>query len=272
VALGTATTAAAQTSSAPQQPKLEIRTQRGDFYWVVETESDGSRKGGWVNARVPLDGIDRNALQPIPALPPSALEGSPDAAGVNEGLSEIATQPATSVQSAPLPQVAQPRPQRVTPGPPRPRTGEGFWFNAGFGFGSAGCRTCFGREAGASGGLSLGTAISDKVWLGVGTTGWYKSTDGIAVNVGTVDARVRFYPSTRSGFSLTGGLGLGTVSLGVADLGSSRENGVGYMFGVGWDIPVRPRVSVTPFYNWFAVRTTSANAHVDQVGLGVTIH
>jgi hypothetical protein len=108
--------------------------------------------------------------------------------------------------------------------------------------------------------------------LGVGTTGWYKSEDGVAVNVGTLDARVRFYPSTRHGFSLTGGLGLGTVSLGVAGFGSESETGVGLMLGLGWDIRVGRNVSLTPFYNGFAVRTANADAYVDQFGLGITIH
>lgn len=291
IALGIATTAAAQTSPAPQQPRLEILTRQGDFYWVVETSLDGTRKGGWVNVSVPLDRIDRNAFKPLPALPPlPSAQGSPDAASVNERLArieqalaaaagqsagppDVTTQPATSVQSVPLGQVTQPRPQGITPQQgPRPQTREGFWFNAGLGFGSAGCQTCFGREGGASGGLSLGGTISDKVLLGVGTTGWYKSVDGVTVNVGTLDARVRFYPSTRSGFSLTGGLGLGTVSLGVAGFGSESETGVGLMFGLGWDIRVGRNVSLTPFYNGFAVRTSNADAYVDQIGLGITIH
>ncbi len=289
IALGIASTAAGQTGPTPQQPKLEILTRQGDFYWVVETAADGSRKGGWVNAQVRRGRIDRNALQPIPALPPAptAQQGSPDAANVNERLArveqalaagqnagppEIATQPTTSVQSAPLPQVAQPPRETSTPAQSRPQTREGFWFNAGLGFGAAGCQTCFGREGGASGGLSLGGTITDKVLLGIGTTGWYKSENGVAVSVGTLDARLRFYPVRRSGFNLTGGLGLGTVSLGVRRVGSASETGLGLMLGLGWDIRVAPNVSLAPFYNGFAVSTTNADAYVDQVGLGVTIH
>jgi len=277
---GFAQTSAQRQSSTPQ-PKLEIVSRQGDFYWVVETESDGSRKGGWVSAEVPLERIDRSALKPLPALA-SVPEEAVNAATVNERLSRIeralaaseravTTQPTTSVQSAPLPQIAQP--QRETSAPvPTPHTRDGFWFNAGFGFGSAGCQTCFGRASGASGGLSLGGTVSERLLFGVGTTGWYRSENGVAVNVGTLDARLRFYPVRTSGFNLTGGLGLGTVSLGVANVGRASEAGVGLMLGLGWDIRVAPNVSLSPFYNGFAVQTTNADAYVDQVGLAITIH
>ena len=63
IALLTATTTAAQS-----QPRLEIGTRQGNYYWVVETAADGTRKGGWVPANVPLDAIDRNALKPLPPV------------------------------------------------------------------------------------------------------------------------------------------------------------------------------------------------------------
>ena len=99
-----------------------------------------------------------------------------------------------------------------------------------------------------------------------------QTKSGVAVNVGTLDARLRFYPVRTSGFNLTGGLGLGTVSLGVANVGRASEAGVGLMLGLGWDIRVAPNVSLSPFYNGFAVQTTNADAYVDQVGLAITIH
>jgi hypothetical protein len=82
VVLGLATTVAAQTPPAPQ-PTLEIQGRQGEYYWVVETAPDGSRRGGWVSASVPLDRIDRSALQPIPALPApprSPVQRAPEAA------------------------------------------------------------------------------------------------------------------------------------------------------------------------------------------------
>lgn len=145
---------------------------------------------------------------------------------------------------------------------------QGVWFNAGLGIGAAGCEYyCEGRANGLSGGLSLGGRISDRVLLGVGTSGWANTVDGVSVSVSTVDARLRFYPARKSGFFLTGGAGLGRI--GVAGV---SEFGVGVILGVGWDIPVARNVSLTPVYNGFGVNSSFVGANVGQLGIGVTIH
>jgi hypothetical protein len=154
----------------------------------------------------------------------------------------------------------------------RPQTRQGFWFNGGLGYGSLGCEDCSGRTGGLSGGLSLGGTISPKFLLGVGTTGWYKSEDGVTLTVGTLDARMRFYPSTKGGFFLTGGLGIGSISADVAGFGSGSETGVGVVLGLGFDIRVGTNVSLTPFWNGYAVRSSDSNANVGQLGLGITVH
>ena len=123
------------------------------------------------------------------------------------------------------------------------------------------------REDGPSGGLSFGAVISDRVLFGVGTTGFAKTVLGETFTVGTLDARVRFYPVRTSGFFLNGGIGLGTVSYGRAS-----EFGVGAMLGLGWDIRVGRNVSLTPFWNGFAMSNSNVDANVGQIGLGFTIH
>jgi len=162
---------------------------------------------------------------------------------------------------------AQPRFPRADVVKAPSQTRQGFWFNVGLGFGSFGCDECVGRQDGLSGGLSLGTTLNDKWLLGVGTTGWAKTVNGETLTVGTLDVRFRFYPARSSGFFLTGGVGLGTLSF----LDES-EFGVGVILGLGWDIRVGRKVSLTPFYNGFAMRNSIADANVGQLGLGVTIH
>ena len=44
------------------------------------------------------------------------------------------------------------------------------------------------------------------------------------------------------------------------------------MIGAGWDLRVGRNVSLTPFYNGFAMRSSLFDANVGQIGLGVTIH
>jgi len=41
---------------------------------------------------------------------------------------------------------------------------------------------------------------------------------------------------------------------------------------VGWDIRVGRNVSLTPFWNGFAMANDIADANVGQIGIGVTIH
>ena len=148
----------------------------------------------------------------------------------------------------------------------------GFWFNGGLGFGSLGCRDCNGREGGLSGGLALGGTLGQKVLLGVGSNGWRKSDAGETLTAGTLTALIRFYPSATGGFFLLGGLGVGSIRLEVDGLGSVTETGFGALLGLGYDIRVGSSVSLTPFWNGFAVEGSDLNANVGQLGLGLTVH
>jgi hypothetical protein len=148
----------------------------------------------------------------------------------------------------------------------------GFWFSGGLGYGSLGCEDCGGREGGLSGGIQLGGSVSQKVLLGGGTTGWTKSEGGVTLTVGTAVALIRFYPSATGGFFLLGGLGVGTIHAEFDGFGSDSETGGGALIGLGYDIRVGPNVSMTPFWNGFAARTSNADANVGQLGLSVTLH
>ncbi len=149
---------------------------------------------------------------------------------------------------------------------------DGFWFSGGLGYGSLGCDNCGGsRESGISGGLSLGGTITPRFLLGVGSEAWAKSQQGATLTVGTLDARVRFYPSTTGGFFLTGGLGVASVSAGGFGY-TATETGLGMLFGLGYDVRVARNTSITPYWNGFAMRNSNTDANVGQVGLAVTLH
>src|SRR6185503_9739015 len=140
------------------------------------------------------------------------------------------------------------------------------------GWGTLGCDGCGTRTGALSGGLSLGGTLSSKVLLGVGTTGWSKTESGATLTVGTLDARIRFYPSAKGGFFLTGGIGAGRISTGITGFGRASENGGGLVVGVGYDFRVGPMISVTPFWNGFAVKTSNSDANVGQIGVSITTH
>jgi hypothetical protein len=91
------------------------------------------------------------------------------------------------------------------------------------------------------------------------------------LTVGTLDARVRFYPSATGGFFLTGGLGVGTIT-GAASGYTATETGVGMVFGLGYDVRVARNASLTPYWTGFAMKSSNADANVGQVGLAITLH
>jgi hypothetical protein len=150
---------------------------------------------------------------------------------------------------------------------------EGFWWSAGLGYGSQGCENCSDREGGFSGGLSAGGTLSQRVLLGVGTTGYQKSEGGSTFSVGTLDARVRFYPSARGRFFLTGGLGIGSLrSTNVGRSGTFSAYGNGAVLGVGADVPVSRRASATPYFNLVGVRADGSSVNFWQLGAAITFH
>ena len=149
---------------------------------------------------------------------------------------------------------------------------DGFWISGGLGYGSLGCDACGSqREGSVSGDLSLGGTISPRFLLGAGSAAWTKSQDGATFTVGTLDARVRFYPSTTGGFFITGGVGFGSVR---GDWGgfSATETGVGTILGLGWDISLAKNTSITPYWNGFAMKNDNTDANVGQAGIAVTLH
>jgi hypothetical protein len=219
---------------------LKVMQEEGEWVQVEFNDPQFGRRVGWV---------EKNLLRIFrPELTPLDLS---------------VTDPASPAE---LPR-AQQQPLAPASAAPRGQTRDGFWFNLGMGFGTLGCEDCIGREDGLSGGLSLGSVVTDRVLIGIGTTGFAKEVAGEILSVGTLDARVRFYPVRTSGFFLNGGLGAGSLSY-----AGDSEFGLGLMLGLGWDIRVGKNVSLTPFWNGFAMSNANADANVGQLGLGFTIH
>jgi hypothetical protein len=225
---------------------FKVLQEEGEWVEVEFNDPQFGRRVGWVEKK--LLRISR------PELEPMDLSVAPTASETREGVRDEAPAVSEQIPSQPAQGL-------------RPQVREGFWFSAGLGYGTFGCQDCFGREDGLSGGLSFGNVVNDRLLLGIGTTGFAKTVLGETFTVGTLDARIRFYPAKTSGFFLNGGLGLGTVSY-----GSESEFGLGAMLGLGWDIRVGRNVSLTPFWNGFAMSNSNVDANVGQIGIGFTIH
>jgi hypothetical protein len=173
-----------------------------------------------------------------------------------------------------VPQPDATQPPRPAPPAPAPISDAGgfgradstFWFNGGVGVGTVGCDGCEGQPTnGLSGGISFGRTITPRFQLGLGGSGWTRR--GSDVGVGLIDARVRFYPSEVSGFFLTVGGGLGLLKA-----AGVHSTGIGGLVGVGFDFELRPNLSLTPFLNGFAITSSTADANVAQIGIGITVY
>jgi len=144
----------------------------------------------------------------------------------------------------------------------------GFFIGFGFGYGALSIEGADGTEGGVSGMLRIGSALSQKLLIGVESNGWYKSVDETTITFGTLTGAVHFYPSATNGFFLTGGVGLGTFSV----EGFDSEYGLGVVIGVGYDARVGRNISITPFLNGFASSIEEVNVGVGQIGVGITFH
>ena len=182
---------------------LQVVADQGEWLQVAFNDPLWGRRIGWIQKKN-VNVTDPN-LRPMDL----SLRDTPTASPTDAQNDNVARHSTTAQTTATAGQPGYPRPD-VASTPSQAR--EGFWFNAGLGSGSLGCDNCSVRENGLSGGLSLGTTLGDKWLLGVGTTGWAKQRDGETLSVGTLDTRFRFYPARSSGFFLTGGVGLGTIS------------------------------------------------------------
>jgi hypothetical protein len=269
---------------------VDVVDLQGDWYRVLVPNEQGQPSVGFVLAHL-IDIVATDKSQPLPTNratrpvadgPPiaptaaqlSSLRGGAERERALKSKVDALQADLTALQSDQPSTSTEGRPgQLLRPAPQPSRGREGLWFNAGLGYGSLGCDTCADTASGGSGGLSFGWTISERLRLGIGTTGYYRSFENnVSVSASTFDALVHFYPVRTSGFLLTGGMGVGTISAAARGFGSASETGVGVVLGLGWDLPLGSKVSLTPYWNGFGVRTSNFVVNVSQLGLGITVH
>jgi len=137
-----------------------------------------------------------------------------------------------------------------------PRTRHGFWgaFGLGYGSNSLSCSSGCTFNSGSKGGgptasIKLGGTPSPSVRLGGEVNVWVKDVgSGVTETVGNVSAAVYFYPSPRSGFFVKGGVGLASFQLSQGS-SSASANGIGFLAGLGYDIRLSNKVSLSPIAN-----------------------
>ncbi len=170
-----------------------------------------------------------------------------------------------------------------------PQRRDGFWIGFGLGYGSANirCDNCVDSSSvgGITGFVKLGGAPSRNLLIGGAINGWSRTNAGLRETIANVTGSVYLYPATRSGFFVTGGLGLSTYHANTFP--SSDGTGLGLTAGAGYDIRVGRDVSLTPVVNLvygtlgdFDVPASGGGLatargwrqYVIDFGLGVTFH
>ena len=149
-----------------------------------------------------------------------------------------------------------------------PNKRSGFFIGIGFGYGVLSIEDAPESEGGLSGMLRLGGTLSQKVLIGIESNGWNKSESGVTLNFSSLAAAIQFYPSSTGGFFLTGGAGIGVLSLS----GFDSEIGLSVLLGLGFDVRVGSNISISPFLNGYASTINGFTISVGQLGVGITFH
>lgn len=147
----------------------------------------------------------------------------------------------------------------------------GYSVSLGLGGGSngvscAGCATT--RENGASGYLRVGKGFTPSLMMGLELNGWNKTENNVAARTGMLSAITQWYPSMTNGFFAKGGLGLGRTTIDDKSTTPSsklQSTGFGYQVGMGYDMSIARRWSITPYVNYLA--TAGANAELNGVNM-----
>jgi len=158
-------------------------------------------------------------------------------------------------------------------------TREGFWGAIAFGYGHADLTASPAFADSARGGsvavdMKLGGTLSPTVRLGGEVNVWVNDVGGLTESVGNFSAAAYFYPAPRSGFFVKGGVGLASFQLSQGNA-SSTTTGFGLLGGVGYDIRLGGKVSLTPVANFYwghdgdMAPFTGIQHKIFDVGLGV---
>jgi hypothetical protein len=171
----------------------------------------------------------------------------------------------------------------------QPNDRAGYSFSIGLGGGSNGysCPNCVtDRQNGGSGYLRVGKGMTPSLMMGVELNGWNKTKNNVTGRTGMLSAIAQWYPSTTNGFFAKGGLGVGRTTLddkSTTPTSKIQSTGFGYQVGMGYDMSIARRWSITPYVNYLATAGASAklngvsmnqnlNANYVQYGLGLSWH
>jgi hypothetical protein len=157
----------------------------------------------------------------------------------------------------------------------------GLWFSGGLGYGSAivTCGDCVGakREDGVSGFIAFGGTPNPQLLVGAQSVGWTKSEQGVSVTLGTLAFLAQWYPMREGNFFVKGGAGISGYH--ASGFGQTDDHyGFGMLGGIGYDLPVSAKLSITPVLSYSAGwlgtvdGLTGVHQNVLQAAVALTAH
>ncbi len=151
------------------------------------------------------------------------------------------------------PLVAQNRDRGLVDLGPRPQPGERGGFFGTVGLGGGGERYRFSDESEFSETLTkptvtirIGGTPSEHVRLGGEIFAWANDDPAGVQSFSVLAMTAQYYPSRTGGLHLRGSLGFARSGTEFSDGGSAYENGFASAYGIGWDIPLSPNITLTP--------------------------
>ena len=189
--------------------------------------------------------------------------------------------------SAPFALQAQGRGVRRPAAPLNDRAGYSLSLGLGGGSNALTCTGCVtNRENGASGYLRVGKGMTPSLMMGLELNGWNKTKNNVAGRTGMLSAIAQYYPSLTNGFFVKSGAGMGRTTIedrSVTPYDKLQSTGFGYQFGLGYDMSIARRWSITPYVNYLATAGAKAelngvtsseklDANYVQYGLGLSWH
>ncbi len=128
---------------------------------------------------------------------------------------------------------------------------KGLWLGLGLGqaWGESTCSICLGQESGPALDAGLGGTMSQRLLAGVEATGWVRRTSQADRSFLLVTAVGTFYPAPGQGLHLKAGIG-GYWYVEQDALYELTTQGLAVQLGAGYDIPITPGLSLSPFATW----------------------
>ncbi len=148
----------------------------------------------------------------------------------------------------------------------------GFWFTMGPAWGPLTCRHCIGPANGGAAALGLGATVSRHVQLGVGFQGWGRNEADVTRAASIATADIRVYPAAGGRFFFLAGIGAGHTSPMLREISPNAETGTAAVLGLGYDVKLAGKVSLTPFGNAVGLRGKNWGLAFGQLGLALTAY